>query len=306
MSYTTRMSAITDTPEMTAMSATAGKTPYVSVPNKMASASNGVDYAYREVGSESGVPLVMLHHFRGNLDAWDHALIDDLASSRRVITFNGRGVASSSGTTPSTFAEMATDALDFIDALGLDTVDLLGFSVGSFVAQEIALIRPAAVRRVILAASAPQGASGMHGWPAEVMDALGQPEPGLEEYLSVFFTQSEVGAAAGMEVAGRVFGGRTADRDEQSDWATRLAQYDAVCDWGVPNHSLLQRVTAIDKPVFVASGDSDPMIPARYSYLLAGLLPDCRIKIYLDSAHGFLFQYHAEFAADVEAFLSAP
>jgi pimeloyl-ACP methyl ester carboxylesterase len=96
---------------------------------------------------------------------------------------------------------------------------------------------------------------------------------------------------------------RTEDRDKATTWATRQAQYDAVCTWGIPNHALLQRPGAIDVPVLVASGDSDPMILPRYSYLLAGLIPQAQVKIYPDSAHGFLFQYHAQFAADVGAFL---
>jgi pimeloyl-ACP methyl ester carboxylesterase len=304
VSYATRMSAMTDTRDMTEMSAAVGMTPYVSAPTKIVSASNGVDYAYRDVGRENGVPLVMLHHFRGDLDLWDPAVIDELASSRRVITFNSRGVASSSGTTPSTFTEMAIDALAFIDALGFDKIDLLGFSIGSFVAQEITLIRPGVVRKIVLASSAPQGAPGMHGWKHEVIHALGRPDLPPEDYASVFFTGSQAGSEAAQALWNRL-GSRSVDRDAYASMQTLQAQYDAVCTWGVPNHSLLQRVTAIDKPAFVASGDSDPMIPARYSYLLAGLLPDCRIKIYPDSAHGFLFQYHTEFAADVEAFLSA-
>ena len=198
---------------------------------------------------------------------------------------------------------MALDAIDFIDALGVGEVDLFGFSLGSFVAQEIALVRPAIARTVVLASSAPQGASGMHGWAPEVIDAVGKPEPSGADYLSVFFADSDASRAAGMEVAGR-FGARTVDRDEMPSWQTRQAQYDAVCAWGQPNHSLLERVAAIDKPVFVANGDSDPMILPRYSYLLAGLIPGARLKIYPDSAHGFLFQHHAEFAADVEAFLA--
>ena len=103
--------------------------------------------------------------------------------------------------------------------------------------------------------------------------------------------------------AGRIFGGRTSDRDDPTTWQTRQAQYDAVCAWGIPNHSLLQRIAAIDVPVFVANGDSDPMILPRYSHLLAGLLPDARIKIYPDSAHGFLFQYPTEVATEVNPFL---
>jgi pimeloyl-ACP methyl ester carboxylesterase len=245
-----------------------------------------------------------LQHFRGNLDNWDPALIDALAQGRQVITFDNRGVAASSGTTPDTVAQMASDAIDFMDALGAGAVDLLGFSIGSFVAQEIALVRPASVRDVVLASSAPQGARGMHGWAPEVIGAVGEPETSAEQYLSVFFTESEASLAAGRQVLGRVFGARTTERDAPTTWETRLAQYDAVCAWGLPNHAMLERVAAIDNPVFVAAGDSDPMILPHYSYLLAGLIPGARIKIYPDAAHGFLFQHHAEFAADVDAFLA--
>ena len=286
------------------MSETATVAKYIDAETHVVTASNGIDYAYRIAGAADATPLVALQHFRGNLDNWDPALIDALAGQRRVITFDNRGVAASTGTTPSTIAQMALDAIDFIDALDVGEVDLLGFSIGSFVAQEIALVRPSAVRKVVLASSAPQGASGMHGWAADVIGAVGKPETSGEEYLSVFFTGSEASHAAGQALLGRIYGARTNDRDATTSWQTRLAQYDAVCAWGQPNHSLLERVSAIDKPVFVANGDSDPMILPRYSYLLAGLIPGAQIKIYPDSAHGFLFQHHAEFAADVDAFLT--
>ena len=146
------------------MSETTQVAPYVDAETQVISASNGVDYAYRSTGASDGAPLVTLQHFRGNLDNWDPALIDALARGRRVITFDNRGVAASSGTTPSTIGQMALDAIDFIDALEVGEVDLLGFSIGSFVAQEIALVRPSTVRKLVLASSAPQGASGMHGW----------------------------------------------------------------------------------------------------------------------------------------------
>jgi pimeloyl-ACP methyl ester carboxylesterase len=277
---------------------------YVEAENQMLAASNGVRYAYRATGASDATPLVLLQHFRGNLDNWDPALIDALAVGRQVITFDNRGVAASSGRTPNTIAQMALDAIDFIDALDVGQVDLLGFSIGSFVAQEIALVRPSTVRKVVLASSAPQGASGMHGWAADVIGAVGKPETQPEDYLSVFFTGTEASRAAGQQVLGRIYGARTVDRDAATDWQTRLAQYDAVCTWGQPNHSLLERVSAIDKPVFVAQGDSDPMVLPRYSYLLAGLIPGASLKIYPDAAHGFLFQHHAEFAADVEAFVA--
>ena len=287
------------------MSGTASVATYVDSDTQVLSASNGVEYAYRVTGTSDAPPLVTMQHFRGNLDSWDPALIDALAAGRRVITFDNRGVAATSGRTPSTIAQMALDAIDFIDAVDIGDVDLLGFSIGSFLAQEIALIRPASVRKVVLASSAPKGASGMHGWAPAVIGAVGKRETSGEEYLSVFFAGSDASRAAGQEVLGRIFGARTADRDADVSWQTRLAQYDAVCRWGEPSHSLLERVSAIDKPVFVANGDSDPMILPRYSYLLAGLIPGARLKICPDSAHGFLFQHHARFAADVDAFLAS-
>ena len=286
---------------MTGTSATAGE--YLVTPNRVVSAANGIDYAYREVGE--GPPLVLLQHFRGNLDNWDPALIDALASDRRVVTFDNAGVGGSTGTTPSTIAQMAIDAIAFLDAIELVEVDILGFSIGSFVAQELALIRPALVRRLVLASSAPQGAAGMHGWAPEVIGAVGAPAPNPDGYLSVFFTRSTESRQSGMQTLGRL-NARSDDRDKPTSWQTRQAQYDAVCAWGIPDHGLLQRVSAINVPVFIANGDSDPMILPHYSYLLAGLIPQAQVKIYPDSAHGFLFQHHAAFAEDVETFLSRP
>ncbi len=277
---------------------------YSELPNELVTAANGVDYAYRDTGGGEGTaPLVLLQHFRGNLDGWDPALIDALASARRVVTFDNAGVGGSTGTTPDTIEQMARDAIAFISAMQLSQVDLLGFSIGSFVAQQIALVRPALVRRLILASSAPQGAAGMHGWAPEVIGAIGTPNTSPEAYLDVFFARSASSRQAGQEALRRMYT-RTEDRDTATTWATREAQYDAVCAWGIPDHALLQRVSAIDAPVFVANGDSDPMILPHYSYLLAGLIPHARVKIYPDAAHGFLFQHHAEFAADVDAFLA--
>src|SRR5262249_48174797 len=148
---------------------------YADVSTLRVTADNAIEYAYRELG-ESDVPLVMLQHFRGNLDNWDPALVDALAATRRVAAFDNVGVAATTGSTPNTIEAMAHDAIAFLDGLNLQLVDLLGFSIGSFVAQEIALIRPDLLRRVVLASSAPQGAAGMHGWTPEVIGAVGRPE----------------------------------------------------------------------------------------------------------------------------------
>jgi len=274
---------------------------YGTAPNQLIRAGNGIAYAYREIGS-STVPLVLLQHFRGNLENWDAQLVDALAAQRRVVAFDNAGVGATTGTTPDTIEQMARDAIAFIAALNAPHVDILGFSIGSFVAQEIALIRPDLVRRLVLASAAPRGGAGMHGWAPEVISAVGQPQPDPNGYLDVFFTSSAASRQAGQETLGRIYG-RTSDVDEPTTWATRQAQYDAVCDWGIPNHAALQRVSAIGHPVFIANGDSDPMILPHFSYLLAGLIPQASVKIYADAAHGFLFQHASEFAADVAEFL---
>ena len=163
---------------------TTGET-YAELSNQTVSAANGAEYVYRDAG-QGGVPLVLLQHFRGNLDNWDPALIDELASSRRVVTFDNVGVGGTTGNTPHRFEQMAHDAIAFLRAMDFDQVDILGFSIGSFVAQEIALLRPALLRKLILASSAPQGAAGMHGWAPDVIQAVGARQSNPEGVLDVF------------------------------------------------------------------------------------------------------------------------
>jgi len=284
------------------MSATA-TTPvgYVDASTLRVTGGSAIEYAYRDLG-DGDVPLVLLQHFRGNLDNWDPALVDALATDRRVVAFDSVGVGATTGTTPNTVEAMAHDAIAFIEAMDFQRVDLLGFSIGSFVApRDLAHPpRPPAARRARVLRTARRGRDARLA--PEVILAVGAPQTSPQGYIEVFFAPTATSREAGQQAAGRIFG-RTTNRDEPTTWQTRQAQYDAVCAWGIPNHSLLQRVAAIDLPVFVANGDSDPMILPRYSYLLAGLLPDARFTIYPDSAHGFLFQHHNQFAADVHAFL---
>jgi pimeloyl-ACP methyl ester carboxylesterase len=187
---------------------------YSYLANELISAANGIDYAYRDTGGGgSGVPLVLLQHFRGSLDNWDPALVDALAQARRVVTFDNAGVGGSTGTTPDTIEQMARDAIAFLAAMEFSQAYLLGFSIGSFVAQQIALTRPAIVRRLVLASSAPQGAAGMHGWAPEVIGAVGTPQTSPEAYLEVFFTRSASSRQAGKETLQRIYV-RTQDRDK--------------------------------------------------------------------------------------------
>jgi pimeloyl-ACP methyl ester carboxylesterase len=260
--------------------------------------------AYRRFGRPAGLPLVMLQHFRGNLDNWDPALTDALAAEREVILLEYPGVGSSSGEFGPSITDVARHMIASITELGLDEVDLLGFSIGGFVAQEIALVRPGLVRRLVLAATGPKGAPGMHGWREDIAAAArGESKP--ENLLYIMFAHTETSQAKGMEFLRR-FMERHAGRDAPTNDAARDAQYDAVVEWGIPDHAALQRLTAIKSPTLIIQGDNDLMIPTKLSHLMAGLIPDAQIRIYPDAAHGFLFQYPAEVAADVNAFLAEP
>lgn len=277
----------------------------LTTPNRTVAASNGVTYAYRRYGAASpdAPPLVLFQHYRGNLDNWDPALVDALAESREVILFDNAGVGGSTGTTPMTFTEMAHDALRFLDALELREVDLLGFSIGGYVAQELTLIRPQLVRRIVLAGTGPQGGEQMHRWTDDIFPHAVRDVQDGEDVVALFFERSKTSIAKGWEYVQRIFA-RTEDRDAPVGLDTRDAQIDAYGAWGVPDASRLNRLTGITQPVFVANGDNDRMIPTKNSHLLAERLPDAQLKIYPDAGHGFLFQYPAEFARDVGSFLA--
>src|SRR3954467_3483932 len=205
-----------------------------------------VSFAYRRFGHEGtgAPPLVMLQHFRGNLDSWDPALVDRLAQDREVILLDNRGVGGSTGVVPEDVTAMARDALAFIDALGLEQIDLLGFSLGGYVAQELVLLRPRLVRRLVLAGTAPQGGPDLHRWSDEVYAPATADEPGAENLLGLFFSRSEESRAKGMESIGRLFQ-REVDRDEPTDLATRDAQLAAITAWGIPDESKLNRLAGI-------------------------------------------------------------
>jgi pimeloyl-ACP methyl ester carboxylesterase len=277
----------------------------LTTPNRSIEASNGVSYAYRRFGADApgAPPLVLLQHFRGNLDNWDPALVDALAREREVILVDNAGVGGSTGAIPRTFTDMAHDALAFIDALGLKQIDILGYSIGGYVAQEITLIRPQLVRRLVLAATGPEGGEGMHRWTDDIYPHATSDEPGAEDLLALFFERSETSVAKGLEFVQRIFT-RTEDRDANTTPKTRDAQLDAYSVWGIPDPSKLNRLAGITQPVLVANGDNDRMIPTSNTHLLAERLPDAKLRIYPDAGHGFLFQYPAEFAAEVDAFLS--
>ena len=275
-----------------------------TAPNLYVEAGNGITYAYRRFGSTGPetTPLLFLQHFRGNLDNWDPLLIDAIAAEREVILLDNTGVGGSSGRTPSSVTTMAHDALAFVDALGLRTLDILGFSLGGFVAQELTLIRPHLVHRLVLAGTGPQGGEQMHGFTSDVMDAATADEPTGEDFVYLFFERTPTSIGAGWEFVDRIFA-RTQDRDAPTSLQTRDAQLDAITAWGIPDPTRLHRLSGITHPALVANGDHDILIPTRNSKLLASNLPNAELSIYPAAGHGFLFQHPTEFAAEVNAFL---
>jgi pimeloyl-ACP methyl ester carboxylesterase len=265
----------------------------------------GETLVYRRFGNaeSKAPPLLFLQHFRGNLDTWDPALVDRIAREREVILLDNRGVGASTGAVPDNVDDMARDVLRFVDALALTEIDVLGFSLGGYVAQELALVRPRLIRRLVLAGTAPQGAPGIHRWTNEVF-ALATPDSfDPDGFMRLFFSGSEESRAKGMEFLGRI-SARTGEPDEPADLAARDAQLEAITRWGIPDPSRLTRLAAITQPTLVANGDNDPMMITENSRLLARHLPNAQLRIYPDAGHGFLDQYPEEFADEVNAFLN--
>ncbi|MFH9090756.1 alpha/beta fold hydrolase [Streptomyces sp. NPDC017673] len=279
----------------------------ITTPNLHVEAADGVTYRYRRFGrpNASDLPVVCLVHFRANLDNWDPELVDALAAEREVVLVDLAGVGGSTGTTPNTVEEMAHNAIAFLDAIGLRRFDLLGFSLGGFIAQEITLFRPWQVRRLVLAGTAPRGGRDIHQYTAgAIREAAFDDAPSAANLLTLFFEKSASSQAKGVEFLKRL-GLRTAERDAATDLAVRDAQLTAISAWGVRDDSRLQRLESIQQPVLVANGDNDEMVPTKNTYLLAEHLPNAKLSIYPDAGHGFLFQYPAEFAGEVNAFLGS-
>jgi pimeloyl-ACP methyl ester carboxylesterase len=286
------------TPQMT------GHGSQTTAPNLRIEAANGVTYAYRRFGNTetAALPLVFFVHFRANLDNWDPLLVDTIARQREVILLDNTGVAGSTGTTPGTVEAMALDAIAFTDALALRRYDLLGFSLGGFVAQEVALIRPHQARRIVLAGTGPRAGRDMHVFTRVVLEIAVKDASVAEDLLTIFFEQTATSQARGREFINRL-GSRREDRDAPVSLATRDAHLSAIETWGIPDPTGLNRLAGVTQPTLLVNGDNDIMVPTENTYLLADHLPNARLSIYPDAGHGFLFQYPVEFGTEVNAFL---
>ena len=274
-------------------------TSYKNAPTRTVSAG-GMDFAYRELGPKTGVPLVLVTHLAAVLDNWDPRVVDGLAAKHRVITFDNRGVGASTGTTPKTIQAMATNAVTFIRALGLTQVDLLGFSMGGMIAQVIVRDEPQLVRKLILAGTGPAGGEGItnvtrlsHLDTVRALLTLQDPKQFL------FFTRTRNGRQAGKQFLARLKE-RTDNRDKAITLKAYFAQLAAIHRWGLEQP---QDLSGIRQPVLVANGESDRMVPTTNSLDLARRLPDSDLVIYPDAGHGGIFQFHEQFVAKALAFL---
>jgi pimeloyl-ACP methyl ester carboxylesterase len=279
---------------------------HVSAPTQYADA-NGIRFAYRRFGKGGGVPLLFLQHFRGGMDHWDPAVTDGFADTRPVILFDNAGVAGSSGRTPDRIEIMAEDAENFIRALGLSEVDLLGFSIGGYVAQALALRNSRLIRRLVLVGTGPRAGEPSTD-PQVAHHALSTDpstgEGGLEAFLYLFFAPSSTSQAAGWAFWERRHL-RKVDVDPPSTPQTMAAQRAALDEWRQVRGERYAELKAITSPTLVVNGHRDVMVPTINSFILSQCIPNAQLIIYPDSGHGALFQFPELFVAHGRMFLDA-
>jgi pimeloyl-ACP methyl ester carboxylesterase len=262
--------------------------------------AGGVEFAYRQLGPSTGVPVVFLTHLAAVLDNWDPRVVDGIAAKRRVITFDNRGVGASSGATPATIEEMARDAVTFIRALGFDQVDLFGFSMGGMIAQVIAHEQPQLVRKMIIAGTGPAGGEGIDkvtriSYLDIARGLLTRQDP--KQFL--FFARTPNGRRAGKDFLARLEE-RTDDRDKAISVRSFRAQLKAIHRWGRQEPADL---SGIHQPVLVMNGESDRMVPTKNTVDLDRRLPNSQLVVYPDAGHGGVFQFHEDFVKRALEFL---
>jgi pimeloyl-ACP methyl ester carboxylesterase len=261
--------------------------------------ASGINFAYRRLGTGKGTPLIFLQHFTGTMDSWDPDVVNGLAASRPVIVVDNTGVGKSSGNTPDNVHQMMLDIQQFITALGLTKVDLLGFSLGGFVAQALAVWNPGLVRKMILVGTAPQGGEEHL---LKVLEEAFSHKEAPDVRLPLFFTPSDASQAAGRAFLKRA-SVRTVDRDPESGKAISDPQAKALIDWCATKDSKNSMLGTIDHPVLVVSGSNDTMLPDANAYFMFKHLKNAYLILYPDSGHGALFQYSTLFVDHAVLFL---
>ncbi|WP_280436493.1 alpha/beta fold hydrolase [Nocardia carnea] len=275
-------------------------TSYAEAPTRTVTAGD-TTYAYRELGPESGTPVVFFVHLAATLDNWDPRIIDPLAANHHIIAFDNRGVGASTGTVPDSVEAMAEDAVAFLEALGFDEVDIFSFSLGGMVAQALVLERPDLVRRLILTGTGPAGGKGIDKVARttyyDILRAtLTRSDP--KEFL--FFNRDATGKRAARAFVERL-DERTADRDAPITVKAFRAQLRAIKKWGRSAPADLSKIT---QPTLIANGDNDRMVPSILSVDLHQRIEDSELVIYPGAGHGGIFQFHEEFAPTAAEFLA--
>jgi pimeloyl-ACP methyl ester carboxylesterase len=263
-------------------------------------------YAYRRIGGGVRRPLLCLQHFTGTLDNWDRSVIDPLGDGREVLLFDNAGVGRSTGTVPTTIAGMAAHALDFLDALCIASCDVLGFSLGGMVAQQMARERPSIVHRMILVGTAPRGGEDiMHLEKPSLATHLADPRlKGYAVLQKIFFAPTASSQSAGGAFLERL-AQRTEDLDTPSGPAVAAAQMAAFREWEQPTGTRFMDLKDVSQPTLVVNGVHDEMISVSNSYRLMENLPNAVLLVYPDSGHGSLFQFNESFTRQAAGFLAS-
>src|ERR1700690_1700956 len=267
--------------------------------------ANGIRFAYRRFGKTGGVPIVFNQHYIGTMDYWDPTVTDGLARDREVIVFNNAGVSSSSGEVPTTFEQMGANAIAFIKALGLKQVDVLGFSIGGMVAQEIVLQAPDLVRRLIVDGTGPRGGQGMELMTQVAKRIFVAPyDPPEHVWLAVKFSPSAAGQAAGREFLKRTHL-RQEGRDPEVNDKVSPAQVEAIGKGGVQQKGSYDYLKTFKQPTLVVNGSNDVNLPTVNSFIMQQNIPYAELIIYPDSNHGAHHQYPGLFVEHATLFLNA-
>ncbi|MEO7978854.1 alpha/beta hydrolase [Flavobacterium sp.] len=261
---------------------------------------NGSDFTYRSFGRKEGIPVLFLQHFTGNMDNWDPEVTNAIASNYPVILFNNKGVGSSKGTTPENVFEMAQDAVDFIRALGYSKVNLLGFSLGGFIGQQIAADYPELVNKLILAGTGSIGGKAIAQLESHLEKAfVDGPDRVL---INLFFSKTPNSIKAGEDFLARL-AEREVDRDLPTSQATIASQARAIIGYGLATDEGNTQLKSIKQPVLIVNGSEDNMVDSINSYIMLQNIPDAKLVLWSDSGHGGIFQYSRDFAQEVNSFL---